>query len=458
MEFSKRLKLLLVMGFVSAGVAISQEAPVNPLDTLTSSVEKIQSDLSIWNRLKITGYIQTQYQKADTIGSPAAFSGGNFSGKDANGNAYSNDNRIMVRRGRIKFAYANELSNYVLQFDVTEKGLGIKDAYLSLTDPWTKFFTVTGGVFDRPFGFEIGYSSSSRETPERSRIFQTLFPGERDLGAKLTIQAPKTSNWNFIKLDAGLFNGNGTNVETDKYKDFIGRLSATKTLMNENLSVSGGISYYNGGFAQQTDTVYKMKTVDGIDGFQKSVHSKSKGNQVVRQYYGADLQISLNSIAGITTLRGEYIAGTQPGIASGNTSATALVSENVYSRPISGGYVYFVQSIMQTKWEIVAKYDWYDPNTKLSGNDIQQALPTTFTAPFAGNKPFVTGSSADIAFSTTGLGLIYHWNSNVKITGYYEMVKNETSNASKLTTALGTTNYSKDLKDDVYTIRVQYKF
>ena len=240
----------------------------------------------------------------------------------------------------------------------------------------------------------------------------------------MTIQAPKTSNWNFLKLEGGLFGGNGTNIETDKFKDFIGHLSASKTFLNENLSVSGGVSYYNGGFAQQTDTVYKIYDVAGVAGFQKTVHKGDKGTQAMRQYYGADLQVSLNSPAGITTLRGEYIAGTQPGTASANTSPTALVTENVYSRPISGGYVYFIQSIMQTKWEVMAKYDWYDPNTKLKGNNIAQSLPTDFAYPFGGNKPFVTGNSTDLAFNTTGLGLIYHWNTNVKITGYYEMVPN----------------------------------
>ena len=157
-NYFKKITTLLISGAIATSFAVAQEAPVNPIDTLASAVEKLQSDATVLNRLKISGYIQTQFQKADTIGSPAAFSGGNFSGLD---------NRFMVRRGRIKFAYANELSNYVLQFDVTEKGLGIKDAYVNFTDPWTKFFTVTGGVFDRPFGYEISESSSARDTPER---------------------------------------------------------------------------------------------------------------------------------------------------------------------------------------------------------------------------------------------------------------------------------------------------
>ena len=236
-NYSKKLLPSIIL--IGSIAFVNAQETKSALDTLPGNVEQLQSGMTLLNKLKISGYIQAQWQMADTIGSPAAFSGGNFSGTD---------NRFMIRRGRIKFAYNNELSQYVLQFDVTEKGMGIKDAYVAFTDPWLKFFTVTGGAFNRPFGYEIEYSSSSRETPERSRIFQTLFNQERDLGAKLTLQAPKASPWNFIKLDAGLFTGNGLNVETDKYKDFIGHLYANKSFMNENLNVGLGVSYYNGGW------------------------------------------------------------------------------------------------------------------------------------------------------------------------------------------------------------------
>jgi hypothetical protein len=478
-----RLTSLLFAGALSTFAVMAQEATVNPIDTLTGTVEKLQSDVAVMNRLKITGYIQAQYQTADTIGSPAGFSGGNFSGLD---------NRFMVRRGRIKFAYTNELSNYVLQFDVTEKGLGIKDAYLSLTDPWTKFFTVTGGVFDRPFGYEISYSSSNRETPERSRIFQTLFPGERDCGAKLTIQAPKTSNWNFIKLEAGLFGGNGTNVETDKYKDFIGHLSATKTLLNENLSIGGGVSYYKGGFASGTTNLYKMYDFtfsDGTVGKAFLARTVTAGSQLKREYYGVDAQLSYNSPIGITTIRGEYIAGQQPATAGSSTSPTGIFTNSqtystkagpdpkdatktiytttadkitnadAYLRYFTGGYVYFIQSIMQTKWEVVAKYDWYDPNNQVDGNKIAY-LSTYDAAKKTVSNPSKT-TATDLKYNTIGLGLIYHWNSNIKITGYYEIVNNETTDAAGYIASnsnVGTSVINKDQKDNVFTLRVQYKF
>ena len=46
-------------------------------------------------------------------------------------------------------------------------------------------------MFARPFGFEINYSSSDRESPERGRKSQILMKGERDLDFKIHL----TNNW-----------------------------------------------------------------------------------------------------------------------------------------------------------------------------------------------------------------------------------------------------------------------
>jgi hypothetical protein len=428
---------------LTAQVVSAQDESDANADTLATAVEGLQSDLSLLQKLKITGYVQAQWQYGDTIGAPALFSGGDFK---------NYDNRFMVRRGRVKFAYANELSNYVLQFDVTEKGLGIKDAYFSFTDPWINTATVTGGVFDRPFGFEISYSSSTRETPERSRIFQTLFPGEREVGAKLTLQAPKTSNWNFIKLDVGLFNGNGISIESDKYKDFIGHLGMKKSYFNETFTVGVGASYYNGGFALPVSSakgaklprVYKMQG----NAFVAQADSGKVGDKIKREYMGLDMQMSLHSVIGLSQLRGEYILGTQPAFASLKSTVSPTNSiptaDDVYVRNVSGGYVCFVQSIGQTKHELVAKYDWYDPNTKVSKNELGAANTNT--------------GKLDVSYNTIGLGWIYHWNSNIKITAYYEIVNNEKSNYLASAKTSGISSFANDQKDNIFTLRVQYKF
>jgi len=154
------------------------------VEGINETVLEMKSVLDALKKIKISGYIQAQFQSAETDGAKS-FAGGDF--------PVNTHNRFMIRRGRIKFNYDNDLTQYVLQLDATEKGVALKDAYVSIKDPWLRTFGLTGGVFDRPFGFEISYSSSMRESPERSRLFQTLFPGERDLGAKIEIK-PEDGN------------------------------------------------------------------------------------------------------------------------------------------------------------------------------------------------------------------------------------------------------------------------
>jgi phosphate-selective porin len=444
------LASLVTCSFLFANTQVSaQESSVTSeaADSLNGKIENLKSDIELIKRLKVTGYIQAQWQLADTAGAVTPYSGGAF--------PISSDNRFNIRRGRVKFTYENELSTYVLQLDATEKGLALKDAYIAIKDPWAQFVTLTAGVFDRPFGYEISYSSSMRETPERSRLFQSLFPGERDLGAKITLQPKKGTQYDWIRLDAGLFNGNGINPEFDSKKDFIGHLSFAKANRAETFKYGGGISFYNGGVFQGTKYVYSPGAALDISvpGLVDST-SSNKNSYAKRQYLGFDVQFSLQSALGFTNIRAEYITGKQPGSKNSNVSPSSLAAGksildyDTYNRNFNGGYIYFIQGIGQTKNQLVLKYDWLDPNTKVSGTEIASKS--------SAGKSTALGT-ADIKFNTIGFGWNYRFNSQIKLMAYYEIVKNE--NTALPSVGLNRTlDTSKDLKDNVFTLRVQYKF
>jgi hypothetical protein len=412
------------------------------VDTLNAKIENVKSDLDLLKKLKVSGYIQAQWQLADSAGQMSTFSGGPF--------PKNSDNRFMLRRGRVKFAYEGKLTQFVLQIDATEKGVSLKDAYVNFKEPWMQMFAVQAGVFNRPFGYEIAYSSSMRETPERSRVMQTLFPGERDLGAMLTVQPRKDSRFNFIRLNAALVAGNGIAPETDSRKDFIGQLGITKTTKNEKLRYGAGISYYNGGYFQETKKVYSMNTLaDGItNGFTVDSTETNKGEYAKREYFGADAQLSYDWLPGITTLRGEYIFGTQPGTSKLNISPANRIIPDIgvndtYIRPFQGGYVYFIQNILHSRHEVLIKYDFLDPNTDVEGTDAKSSVTIDESTTKTGL------GNADVAYSTWGFGYNLRIAANVKLMAYYELVKNES-------TAI--TGYSNDLKDNVFTLRAQFKF
>jgi len=449
----------------------------------------IKNDVAFLKKFKFSGYMQGQFQVAQKAGT-ATYDGGNF--------ASTTDKRFMMRRARLKLNYIGNNSEFVFQFDASDNGnyiagntftvvdsvgtvpgphygkpythtggnvlssgngkminaFNIKDLYYKFTDPWLKTFSITVGNMNRPFGFEIGYSSSNRESPERGRMSQILFPGERDMGAMLTIQRPSTAKLNWIKIEAGMYNGTSSGYpEYDKQKDFIGHIVLSKSLMKEHIKLSGGASYYNGGWRAGTINVYNMSTDDQAKDGTTTLSQKafvlnklsSTNDYVARIYKGVDAQASCDFPFGITTLRGEYIWGQNPG------TAQVQNSSDIYMRKFSGAYLYFIQNILKSKNDIVVKYDWYDPNTDVTASD----MPTTTTTYSNGN--FKSIGANDIKYSTLGLGWVYHWDQNVKITAYYEIMKNETSNNLK-TTLINGEGLNGDLTDNVFTLRIQYKF
>lgn len=408
----------------------AQEVIENPLDTLTRTVQNLADDISKMKRLKITGYIQPQYQYIDSAGAPS-FAGGDF----INGTSkyYS---RFTMRRGRFKFTYSFENVEMVLNTDATEKGLAMRETFIKITDPWAHMFSLTAGLLQDQFGFELTQSSSIRETPERARYNQTLFPTERDLGIFGTMKMPKSSPLYGLKLDVAVMNGSaGVSPEFDSHKDFTGRLQYAKTTASEKVSFAVGASYYYGGYRIGSNKDYNFLENNGGSGFVFATDTANYNRVAKRIYMGADAQISIDSKIGITTIRAEYIQGEQPGTDKSSKSPTAAPLSALYHRDFNGAYFYFIQNIGQSKFQVVVKYDWYDPNVKIAGKEIGTTITNT--------------KIADIRFDTYGFGLTYRMNTNLKLVMYYDLVKNEKTLC---------TGYTDDIKDNVVTVRMQFKF
>ena len=429
---------------LASTLVIAQEEVKITTDSIQKLAESTKHDVDHLKKLKVSGWVQAQYQVAESNGA-ATFDGGNFLP-----NQYQ---RFMIRRGRVKFTYTQKLSQYVLQVNLSERGVNLVEIFGKVTDPWTKSFSLTAGVMNRPFGFEIQQSSADRETPERSRFTQVLLPNERDLGAMLTYQPVKGSFLHGLKVDGGFYSGNGIAVpgttsvgvaglvDTDNYKDFIGRAHYKKSLHEEKYTFGIGASYYNGGVAYGSNKVFNTMTTD-INGLQKWVAADTanttfKNKKAPRVYTGADFQFSVKSIIGTSTIRCEYITGTQSGSLTENKSpnVTAFNLSSTAERQFNGGYLYLVQRIAKTKHELAVKYEWYDPNTKVNAKDF--ALGTTL-------------KSADIRYDMLGLGYINYWDDNVKFMVYYNFVQNEKG--------AGLAGYTSDIKDNVLTLRMQYRF
>ena len=416
----------------SAGLSETerQELKKEPLDSLSVKSPK----------LKVSGYMQVQYQYAETDADGYTFKTGNRENRIEQEELKS-FGRFGIRRGRIKITFDDGLVQTAFQTNITEKGLNIIDASLNVKDPWLGSNMFKAGIFETPFGHEVAYSASLHESPERSRIMQSLFPDECDLGVMLTLQPAATSPWHFLKLEAGLFAGNGIRLQIDSRMDFAGHLTATRAI-GTNMTVSGGFSTYLGGMLQYDSSVYTVKD----QAFVLTGKSESNiGKYAKRQYVGLDAQFRMNTAAGLTHMRAEYISGIHPGNASCayGFKYNAMESEGpVYMRKISGGYVLLSQELGRTPFTAVVKYDRYNPNTEISGNYID--------------------SKGEITMSNFGFGFLWTVYQGLKMTAYYNIVKNETTDKLKNTTdttgKITAYGYENDRKDNVFTLRLQYKF
>jgi len=427
------------------GYSQQKEYDTEKIGALEQEIRLLNDAVRSLQKLKVSGYIQTQYQYAETDADGINFMLPNRA-NEYEANALKSFGRFGVRRGRIKFIYEESLMQGVFQLDITEKGVNLKDAYLAVRDPLFGTNIMQAGIFMRPFGHEISYSSARRESPERSRIVQSLFPDMFDFGTKLTLQPANTSPLNIMKLETALVAGNGIRPQISSRMDFIGRLSVVKSLRS-NTQFGLGVSTYLGGVQQTDERRYVMKDK------QFTLESNTPdniGRYAKRQYYGVDAQFSVNSAMGFTQLRGEYIFGVHPGNAKGayTFKHTALPLGPVYMRNISGGYITLAQDLGATPFTFVGKYDWYNPNTDVSGNDI-------------GVQGSGTGAG-DITRHTVGIGLLWRIFPSLRLTAYYDIVINEraanlkdTKNESGDIIRYG---YEGQRKENVFTLRLQYRF
>lgn len=381
------------------------------------------------HEIAITGYLQTQYQRAQSAGIQS-FSGGDFSKNSAE--------RFMIRRGRLKIDRADKYSNIVFQIDATQNGVMLMDAFIQLHKPGSKTFLLTAGLFNRPFGHSIVYSSGYRDFPERARVFQTIMPRERDIGAMVTYNP--SNAFKFITAELAVLNGSGYNSrDYDSKKDVVGNLAFKfDSLANKRFHIGFGGSFYKGSVRSNTESYF----TNNANGYIRNTSPDHVNWNAPRNYYGLNVQLQYDNTFGKTLLKTEYVEGKQPGIAAsptvtGTASSMSFSSQpetDLFLRSFNGYYIWLTQQVFKTGLTAMVSYDAYDPNTNIGETEIGRDNNTT---------------AGDIKFSTLGYGVSYLIGSRIKLTLYNEQVVND---------GTGLPKYINDLKDDVFTTRLQYRW
>ena len=298
------------------------------VESLGETLTEVKNTVDVLNRLKITGYVQAQYVHDERSANELT-----------SASATRNLDQFSVRRARVKFTYQlTNTSKFVVQPDIASSGVTLKDGYVEFTEPWTSWkHTLTAGQFNWPYGFEIMYSSSAREVPERSRVVRTLFPGERDRGVMLSGLGLNEK----LSYRVAIVNGTGTTQSTDlnKRKDFVGRLGYSFGAFDVAASA------YRGDDLVPTAT-------------------RPAGREFDKERYGIDFQWA-TPIQGLG-LRGEYITGKQ---------APSAGTTRTRSHDVDGWYFYAIQNL-GTRHQFVVRLDEYDPDTDVDNNAVRTINPS----------------------------------------------------------------------------------
>lgn len=428
------MKRMLLMAVVLTGTAAMLFAQtLNDIDTTRGFGREVFHLYQRYDALRFSGYIQPQFQISETKGA-AGYAGGDF--------APQVNNRFMLRRGRLRVDYAKynqarqPVVYFVFQFDGTERGVNIRDFWGRIFENKLQAFAFTTGMFARPFGFELLLSSSDRETPERGRMSQILMRTERDLGLMVTFESRREGHpLHWLKWDLGIFNGQGLAGpgEFDSHKDLITRLALKPQKLTDNLILATGVQAFWGGIRHNSNTFFQMEGAH----FAADTAAGNVGRIAPRRYFGADAQLKTSDPRRQTELRAEFIGGAQSATrSSSETPGTIPLDAQgqaapLYVRTFHGAYFYWLQHLGR-RHQFIVKYDWYDPNASVSG----QALDESFTR-------------ADVKFSTFGFGYVHYFNEHLKITTWFDWVRNEHT---------GIPGLERDLPDNVFTCRAQYRF
>ena len=393
----------------------------------------IESEIQKLTKIKISGYIQSQFDMYDFQDYKGPVSGSNADNPITNS--------FYIRRARIKFGYETlDGIKFVLQPDFAIDRVSIKDAYAVINDRWfMQTYSLTVGQFNR-INYDVEFTSNTREFLERTRMTNTLYPNERDLGAKL--EANFMTKYEIpLKLQLGVFNGNfGEGATTasqvrdiDSNKDLMARATYSFAFPSKGLGIDIGAHGYYG----STKVLTPPKKADGTAGAPVVFSDVNNvnftpvvGDILKKNWFGVEAQIYYDFLGG-TSLKGEYIKGTISG------STNPLEVYNAFNankeREFDGFYLSFTKNVGKFL-QAAIRYDSFDPNNKLSSSDVTRA--------------------DDLKYNTWTFAWQYFYDENVKVVLGYTLPLNEQSD--KVGGDFATAN--KDKKDNTFSIRIQARF
>lgn len=338
--------------------------------------------------LKISGYLQAQYQHSDLSEDQLQ-----------QGGAPLNQDQFSLRRGRIRFDRTWQFASGSLELDAnTVRGprIGVRRAEASLfyrgqnPEGTPPLVMLTAGIIDIPFGFELLESARTRWFMDRSIGNLALFPTEMDAGVKLS------GAISFVRYAVAIMNGEpvdgGLPRDPNAAKDVIGRFGAEGNL-TPAFSLWGGTSFAVGkGFhagqaATKSSVVWVDFNEDGtyspteFTGVPGSAATPSENFE--RWAIGLDLGLSLKTKLGTSRLYGDVFVASN---ADRGYVPSDPVTNRVDSRQ-AGANLALTQEL--TPYGVVGfRASYYDPNSDIievrGGRSLPKTQSVKMLSPLAG--------------------------------------------------------------------------
>ena len=358
------------------------------------------------SRLRLSGYAQGRYEWHDGSTNGATFSSTGVA-------TPTNQNRFLLRRAQLTTHYSGSYAELLIQLEAnTKEGLGLKDGYVSIIEPWTPLkMKLMVGQFRYPFGYEVQQMNVDLEMPERALIEKYFFEGERDRGVRLQ------GGYRWLNFRVALVNGtvwDGTrNLAASKdpapfgkddpneFKDWVGRVG-----VDFGFLVGGASGYFGKGLYLKPPVAATATTLA----------TDPVPDSRWKYRFGADLQgyVPVPSV-GVLALRGEVIWGQD----------TARPFHGIPANPCNASATWgFILSAVQ----------------RLPGNlgvvvrvDMKDTLARSFADQCTAER---TKAETDRVI-TTGAGLLYYASPNLRLTATYEHPTEQSPNRRDNDFAMG---------------------
>lgn len=322
-----------------------------------------------------------------------------------------NQDRALIRRMRLRLAGDWDYAAGLVEIDantIDGPSVGLRQAEASLQYRMAKgerpLVQASIGLLNPPFGYELVEWPRNRTFMERSLASRSFWPGETDLGVRIS------GGLGFLHWSFAAMNGEPLDERTpfpardpNAAKDVVFRF-ATESEPQGDLVIAGGVSALRGkGFHPGTSATKERVewhdanedgVVQGVELTGIPALGAVPSLNFERWAFGADAQAMYRTGLGVTTLYGELVVAQNMdrGLVISDPIATGIDARQL------GGYVALLQEI--TPYGVAGfRVDYYDPNADVFDRRGGKLLPfsqalTTYS-PMAG---FVLPNRAKLLF------------------------------------------------------------